>query len=154
MSVPLFLLMSCVCSLHTMPVALGNRLLHHHTRLAARVGGEEGRKGKNLLRQPQQPYHHMDEANLAGTSGQHDTMKSNFSSQHYVFFQNYSWKKNLNPPIITSKVLFPPTADWRRRQHLSSSIRRSFANGTCIHSLFLFQCLQQPPPWAPSPTTS
>lgn len=63
-------------------------------------------------------------------------------------------KKTWTPPIITSKVLFPPTADWRRRQHLSSSIRRSFANGTCIHPLFLFQCLQQPPPWAPSPTTS
>lgn len=60
---------------------------------------------------------------------------------------------NLNPSII-SKVLFSLTADWRRSQHLCSSVRRSFAYGTCIHPLLLFQCLQQPPPWAPSPTTS
>lgn len=114
MSVPLFLLMSCVCSLHTMPVALGNRLHHDHTGLAARVGGEEGRKGKNLLRQPQQPYHHMDEANIAGTSGQHDTMKSNFSSQHFVFFQDYSWKKKIvtPPPPHYNLKSAVPSASW------------------------------------------
>lgn len=87
----LFLFMSCICSLHSLPVALGNRLLRDHTGLAPRVGGEEGRKGKNLLRQPQQPNHHMDEADLAGTSALQAgaTLKSNFSSQHYVFFQDY-----------------------------------------------------------------
>lgn len=149
----LFLIMNCICSLHTLPVALGNRL-HDHTGFAPWMGREEGCKGKKLLCQPQQPYHHMDEANRAGISAcQHDTVKCDFSSQHYCLLPRRLGKK-IWTHNITSKVLYPPTADWRRSQHLSRSIRRSFANGTCFHPLFLFQCLQQPPPWAPSPTTS
>lgn len=33
------------------------------------MGGEEGRKGKNILCQPQQPHHHVDPTHCAGTAG-------------------------------------------------------------------------------------
>lgn len=33
------------------------------------MGGEEGRKGKNILCQPQQPHHHVDPTHRAGTAG-------------------------------------------------------------------------------------
>lgn len=116
------------------------------------------------------------------SASQHDTMTSNISLScttcffvlpesmighiiscccsfsHLVILYYFPTSKTKNwfrpNPSITSKVLFSLTADWRRSQHLCSSIRRSFANGSCIHPLLLFQCLQQPPPWAPSPTTS
>lgn len=112
----LFLIMNCICCLHTLPVALGNRLHHDHTGFAPRMGREEGCKGKNLLCQPQQPYHYMDEANRAGISAcQHDTMKCDFSSQHYCLLSRLlEKKKNLNPQYNLKSAV--PTNSWLKTE--------------------------------------
>lgn len=47
-------------------VSLGHRLPPHFAGFAPWLGGEEGRKGKNLLCQPQQPHYHLDQAHRAG----------------------------------------------------------------------------------------
>lgn len=117
-------LFACFCALLTCylplagPVSISG-LCTDHTRPAPWLGGAEGRQGTHLLRQPQQPHHHLDTAHCAGIQNKQvtglwsspgvqssDVLEPHFMSDHFRLLFSPPPSNGLSP-IPSSPIAAP-----------------------------------------------